>query len=110
MLVWKGWGFLVPIIVFGCLLGVAKATETIFNDERYYVANGWPKMTGMFIAAIPLWYFGRFLDAKGMRRLIDPETGEDVYIPPGHSFFNFPVHYWAPICVVLGILLAFVKE
>src|SRR5215207_7842747 len=76
MIVWSGLGFLAGVIVLGVLAGVQYATGIWFNDPRYYQTHGWPKMAGLLISAVIVWFVGNYLNRRGERVLVDPKTGE----------------------------------
>ncbi len=110
MIVWRGWGILAGAMIFGSLLGAEHFTESAFEDDRYYQEHGWPKMAGFFVAALPVWFLGKYLNERSKRVLLDPETYEEVVLEAKHSMFGIPMQYWGPISVVLGIVFVFVKD
>ena len=112
MIIWSGWGFVVAVIGIGCLLLTELGVEAAMKDDQYYQNNGWPKLVALLIAAVIVWPLGRALNRpRPGRELIDTNTGERVVLPSGggHSLFFIPVEYWAPLLVVLGVVLLFVK-
>ena len=108
MIIWHGWGFLVAVIGFGCLLLSEVAVETVLGDRDYYQAHGWPKFAAFAVAAALVWFISHRLNARPARVLLDPETGQPVVLKARHSLFFVPMEYWAPIFLVLGIILLFV--
>lgn len=40
----RGWGFLVIVVGFGCLLMTQLFVNTITQDDKYYQTHGWPVM------------------------------------------------------------------
>ena len=109
MIIWNGMGFLVAVIGFGCLLATEFITEAAYKDDRYYQMHGWPKLAAFLVAGVIVWFLGRYLNSKGARRLIDPETNQEVWLKRNHSFFFIRMEYWGPIFVVLGVVFYFVK-
>jgi hypothetical protein len=112
MLVWNGWGFLVAVIGFACLLVTQIVVNSAMQNDEYYQNNGWPKLVGFVVAAIIVWPVGRALNRKGLdRELIDVNTGERVVLSSGggNSLFFIPMEYWAAIFVVLGVIFLFVN-
>jgi hypothetical protein len=108
VIIWKGWGFLVAVIGFGCLLLSELAVEAVLGDSDYYQAHGWPKFAAFAVAAALVWFVSKRLNARPAKVLLDPETGRQVILKPSHSLFFVRMEYWAPIFVVLGIILLFV--
>lgn len=106
---WSGLGFLVPIIGIGCLLASELLTEAAFKDDQYYQLHGWPKFVAILVAGAVVWFLGRYLNTRGAKRLIDPETNKEIWMKNSHTFFFIPMEYWGPAFLVLGIILLFVK-
>jgi hypothetical protein len=112
MIIWRGWGFLVAVIGFGCLLLTEIGIEAVRNDDQFYQDHGWPKLLAFLVAAGIVWPLGRALNrTKPGRELVDPKTGERVVLQPGsqHSLFFVPIEYWAALFVVLGVVFLFVN-
>ena len=84
--------------------------EAAFHDDRYYQAHGWPKLVAFAVAAVIVGIVGRWLNRRQGKVLIDPETGREVVVGRGNTFFFIPMEYWAPILLVLGIIFLFVTE
>jgi hypothetical protein len=109
MIIWSGFGFLVAVVGFGCLILTELMTRAAF-DEKYYQAHGWPKLAGIWVAAALVYVLGLWLDRQPGRAMIDKATGQEVVLKRSHSLFFIPVRYWVYIFLVLGIVLLFVKE
>ncbi len=103
MIVWSGFGFLVPVITFGCLLATEAGIEALYRDNKYYQSHGWPTLAAFLLAAIIIWPISGILDRRGGRTLVDPATGEQVIIGGSHTFFYIPMKWWPVVCVALGI-------
>ncbi len=111
MIIWNGWGVLGLIVGFASMLLMQIGVNTAMQDGQYYQSTGWPKCAAFVIAAIIVWPLGRAFNRKRIdRRLVDPETGEDVVLKSGggHSLFFTPMEYWAIIYVGIGVVLLFV--
>jgi hypothetical protein len=107
MVIWSGLGFLVPAITFLLLLIAEYVTESLFRDESYYQAHGWPKLLAFFLAGAVIWPLGVYLNRKQGKVMIEKETGKEVF-KPDHSFFFIRIDYWGPILFALGIIFLFV--
>ncbi|MEW4567441.1 hypothetical protein AB1L88_06195 [Tautonia sp. JC769] len=110
MVIWSGWGFLVGVITFGCLIATEFLVEEVYQDEQFYQANGWPKLAGFLASAVIVGVVGRWIGRKQGRVLIDPETGEEVRVGGNNTFFFIPMEKWAPILLVLGVIFLFVTD
>jgi hypothetical protein len=108
MVIWSGLGFLVAAITFLLLLIAEYVTESLFRDESYYQAHGWPKLLAFFLAGAVIWPLGLYLNRKQGKVMIEKETGKEVLIKPNHSFFFIRMEYWGPILFALGIIFLFV--
>jgi hypothetical protein len=112
MLIWNGWGFLVAVIGFACLLVTQIVVNAAMQDDEYYQTTGWPKLVAFVVATIIIWPVGRAFNRKRPdRELIDVNTGERVVLSSGggNSFFFVPMEYWAAIFLVLGVVFLFIK-
>lgn len=92
MLIWKGNGIAVPLIVAGSLLGLDYVTGQA-NGPGYYATHVWPKLVAFGIAAVATFFVARANDNAGR---------EDDH------FFFVPLRYWTVILVIGGIILSIV--
>jgi hypothetical protein len=100
---WRGQGYLVPIITFGCLLLSDWLTTVLFGDKDFYADHGWPKLTAFLVAAALVFGIDRLLDSgvKYDDEIASPTKDHD-------TFFFLPVRYWPLILCGLGILFFFI--
>ncbi|HEV2289983.1 MAG TPA: hypothetical protein VGR81_13650 [Candidatus Acidoferrales bacterium] len=110
MLVWRGKGFLVALIAFGCLILTDLATRSMFTDKGYYQHHGWPKLVGFFIAAVSVYALRSWFGCGRERILIERETGQEVKISLEDSLLGIPVRFWPFILLGLGVVFSFVRE
>ena len=61
MIIWRGLGFLVAVLVAGVLFGAQYATRRSFGDE-YWQGNAWPAAAALAGAAVLCWFLGRRLN------------------------------------------------
>ena len=92
-IVWKGWGFLVPIIG---LVSLAMGA-----------GNRWGAPIAMIVAAAAIYVIAKKLDGIPGKVFIDPETDQEVEFKAEHSLYFIKMKYWPLIFVVLGILSIF---
>jgi hypothetical protein len=106
MIVWRGRGYWVALIAFGCLLISDWLTSIRFHNREYYAQHGWPKMVAFFVAAGVLW-------PLALRREDEVIHGEQRYKEPflrkNDSLFFIPARYWPLVLVGLGCLFYFVR-
>lgn len=103
MLIWRGYGFTVPLITFFVCFLLQYSLDAMFY-KGYYTLSKWPISVALFIAATVVWFLGKSLNKNTERILLDPKTGQEVKIVNTHSLFWIRVEYWAPILVVFGII------
>src|ERR1700687_1352256 len=86
MIVYRGRGGLVAIIIFGCLLGTELFTRFYFRDSTYYQQHGWPKAAGFLIAAALVWSLSRgnrddtFVGVEDFTRESVLRKGDTLYL------------------------------
>lgn len=105
MIIWSGVGFLVAVVVFGCSFGLNLAFNAWLGDG-YYDTHKWPFAISLFLSAVICWLLGSALRKRGTQTVIDKGTGEEVVLNRSkHSLFFIPMHIWAPILAVLGVIM-----
>ena len=106
MIVWSGHGYLVAVFVFVASLLMELGTESVFNDDNYYQREAWPLALALVTAGILSFLIGVKLNSAGERRLVDPETNEEVVVASGnHSLFFLKMHWWGPILFVIAVIV-----
>ncbi|MDJ0814055.1 MAG: hypothetical protein QNJ23_10010 [Woeseiaceae bacterium] len=100
LIVWRGLGWLVPVIVMAALILSQASVDAVYGDG-FYTANAWPKQAAFVAAALAVGVLGFFLNYKLRKVLINEETGEAVGKAPSHTLFFIPVEYWAVIVLAL---------
>ena len=82
MIIWRGLGFLVAVIVFANSLIANLITNAITGNESYWEEHQWPLAPSLAFSAVICWFLGKYLDGRKCRVLIDKETGEEVRAKP----------------------------
>jgi hypothetical protein len=110
MVIWTGWGILIGVVGFACLILTQLGVNAAMHDDQFYQSHGWPKLVGLWIAAAVSWPIGRAMNRGEERQLLDPESGQPVVVRSGggHALFFVPVQYWWVIYLILGVVFAFV--
>lgn len=100
MIIWSGWGILIPIIaVLGAVLGYGIGEA--LGIEAYGMG------LGLGLAAFANWAIWRAIDRKGVRVLWDPAVGKEVHIKPKHSLFFIPGRFWTVLIGLLAVVMVF---
>lgn len=110
LIIWNGHGYLVLIIVLACSL----AGNLIINATRgegYYDQHKWPFALSLILSAALCWLLGTFLRKRADRVVIDKKTGEELVINlSSHTFFFVPMHWWAPILLLIALIVLCVES
>lgn len=113
LIVWRGYGWLVAVIVFGCSL-VANLLFNATYGEGYYDRHRWPLALAMLIAGVICWTLGNRLRKRSDRVVIDKATGQEIIMNQSwHALFFIPMHLWGPVLgAIAGVLfvLEFVRR
>ena len=106
MIVWSGHGYLVAVFVFGASLLMELGTESAFRDDTFYQREAWPFALALIIAGVLSFLIGVKLNSAGERRLVDPETNEEVVVSSAnHSLFFLKMHWWGPILFIIAAIV-----
>lgn len=104
--IWEGHGYLaalIPIIIFFLYLVI----ETVFTGSEDLSSLG--VIFCLALSSYLLWIIGKRLNRNNNRRLIDPETNEEVILKSNHSLFFIKLQYWGVILGIASVLL-FITE
>jgi hypothetical protein len=109
MIIWRGFGFLIVVIVFGFALGCNFAFDAFFG-KGYYETHKWTIGVAMLLSAAVCWILGTALRKRPAQIVIDKLTGREMAISRNrHCLFFIPMHLWAPILTFIACVL-FVLE
>jgi hypothetical protein len=103
MLIWSGRGYLVAVFVFGLSLLANLATNALTGDGAYWDSHQWPFAVSLLVSGLACWYAGWLTGDRKVRRLIDPETGEQVILRGSDSLFFVPMKWWGPMLAGIGV-------
>ena len=104
MVIWTGFGILVPIIFILGYVGGGSLQTSIIGDAHNSGAANICISFGLALSSITCWYLHNFLVEKGAKTLLDKETGEDVLFIPSHSLYFIPMHWRGVIGAVITSL------
>jgi hypothetical protein len=113
MIVHRGRGGLIALIVFLCFLAAEAYTRFRYRDDTYYQTHPWPKLIACLVAAALVWWLSpRDAPAAstGQPPPIEPETSSFKLnlFRKTDSLFFIPVEYWPYLLCLLGIVLYFI--
>jgi len=107
MVIWTGFGILIPIIFILGVGGGVFLENSIFGDAQNSGTRAICFSLGLALSSITCWFFHKSLVKKGTKTLLDKETGEDVVFKPSHSLFFIPMHWWGVIGAAVSSFLLF---
>jgi hypothetical protein len=97
VIIWSGWGILVPLIM---ALALLLAVPFEGDSAKYGLAFS------QFVAAAGIWFVGKKLNDKPGRVMIDQETGEALELKTKHSLFFIKMEYWAFVVAAIAVVMA----
>lgn len=100
-LIWRGWGWLVPVIVIAAFVATQLGLNAAIGENTYESAE-WPKYMAAGVAAALIGLAGYLLNYKYRKVAVNEETGEK-HKAPSHHFFFVPMEFWAVVVPVAFI-------
>ncbi|MHC4658361.1 MAG: hypothetical protein ACYS83_04185 [Planctomycetota bacterium] len=104
MIIWRGLGFLVAVIVFANSLIANLITNTITGNESYWEEHHWPLALSLIVSAVVCWFLGKYFDGRKGRILIDKETGEEIRVGAANELFFIKMYLWGPILLIFAAI------
>ncbi|WP_017603081.1 hypothetical protein [Nocardiopsis alkaliphila] len=105
MIIWRGWGILVPLIAAVIAVPCAAITAEVTGQQHL---GGIGFGVGLLLAAAAVFFAGSKLNAP--KQGFHPATGQPVEYRNSHTFFFVPMQYWAfvlPLAAVGAAATAF---
>ncbi len=104
MLIWKGKGYLIFVIVFVISLLLELTTEAISGQDTFYQDHSWPLALALALSGAVIAFLSRKLVSEPPKTLIDKDTGEEYKLEAKHSLFFIKMDYWSYILIALSVL------
>lgn len=109
MIIWTGWGFIVPLIALFNFVLFEYLSEIIYKDSSYYQMHLWPKIAASVCSSILIWIINKYFLYKKIQHLIDPKSGEEVILKRTHSLFFIELSYWAIILPIATLIISLIN-
>lgn len=103
ILIWRGWGLLVPLMML-LFLWFSNLIANGIAGYNYSESNSWIYSIGLFAVAIPIWFLGKHLNKNSPKFLINVKTNKRQYFPKKHSFFEIPFESCSLLSILLGLM------
>jgi hypothetical protein len=103
MIVWRGWGILTVVILFGALILTQLAVDAVGGEGTYEASPYLYAGFGLVIGGTATHFLGRWLDGRSRRRdLVDQQTGERVVLQDRNDLFWVSMRTWGLVAIVAG--------
>jgi hypothetical protein len=107
MIIWRGWGFLAAVLLFGGLVLAQLLINGVAGEGTYEANSAVYGGIGVAVGGIATFLLGQWLDGRNPpRRLVDQETGQRVVVEARNDLFWMPMKLWGVIGIVGGLILA----
>jgi hypothetical protein len=103
ILFWRGWGIIVPIIIFLCGLVAYKLAG---GTDESWKQHSYPLAGALLVAAGLIWLADRYFYRNPDGRIfIDEKTGQRFRRVPTHDLFFLRLKWWSLVCIGLAVLV-----
>ena len=100
-MIWRGWGILLPLgVVLGAFIGMLVATSVLGPQS-----NGLMPAIVIIFATLGAYVVMSLLARSDKGKVvIDKESGEEILLKRGDSFFFIPLRFWFYLMCVLSVI------
>lgn len=109
MIIWKGYGFIVFIIVFVNSLIAELISEEVSKNDHYYQENPIPMGISFFISGLMIFKINEYFDKKRSMNEGTHIFDKITITQNDHSLFFIPFKYWTYILVAISFILIIAK-
>jgi hypothetical protein len=107
VIIWRGWGFLAAIFLFGGLLVTQLVVDGVAGQGTYSNNSAVFGGIGAMVGGAVTLAVARWLERRNPpRQLVDPATGEGVRLQSRDDLFFIPMKFWGLIGIVGGAIIA----
>ena len=104
IIVWRGWGIIVPGIWFAALM-LSAVIQGAVGSGTYLAYRGLIAAVVAVVCGFAIWFIAKAIESRPGRIFIDKATGREIKVGANAgSFFFVPTRYWAFITVGLGLV------
>ena len=107
LIIWRGWGFLTPLLVFLVWFLPLALIQGAVGHAAYSHYRTSLSLVFALLAAGAVWMVGRRLNGAPGRILVDSRTRQRVVVGKRHELFFIPMQWWALPIILFGILQLF---
>jgi hypothetical protein len=95
IIIWRGLGFLVVVVVLGLLLLAQTMAEHFSGNKQYWQEHGWPVAASLLASGMICWLLGSARDGA--------VSESDHKMPTRDSLFFIRLRWWGPILIALAV-------
>jgi hypothetical protein len=108
MIIWQGFGILIPIVALLVMLLVQFGLEAIVPSAIMDEYKKWFALLNFLMIAAALHGLAVLLKKIGKPKIvIDKESGKEIELRRSDSLFFVPARFWPYIVLAFGILIMF---
>jgi hypothetical protein len=109
MIIWRGWGIIAAVLLFGGLLAAQLVVDAVAGDGTYEANSLVFGGIGVAVGGVATYALATWLERRNPpRTLVDQSTGEQVVLKQQNDLFFIPMKHWGLIGIVGGIVMAVV--
>ena len=104
----RGRGYVIGLVVVGCLLISDWLCGVRYHDSGYYAQHGWPKLAAFALAAGIIWW----LNSWGKEETVgvdQRDLARRAFFGRQDTLFFIPASYWPLLLCVLGGAFFFIR-
>ena len=106
MIIWRGWGFLVPVVAFAVAFGTEFVVDSIAGAGTYSNSGGLFTGVALIVAGALIFAFAMWEERRNPPRvLVDKATGKEETQVSRSDLFFVPIRWWGLAGIVLGLVL-----
>ena len=88
MIIWRGRGGVIALIVFACFLLADFASQAAYHDPSYLATHGWLRLVAFWVSAGIVFALRSWLGVGKDRTVIDKATGREIKLSSEGTFFR----------------------
>ena len=105
MLIWRGWGWMVPMLFVLGLVGGEFLTDTITGDAAYWPEHSWVQFVACLVVGGIVGVLGLALNVGGYQQHLTQGLPKKDFV--SHTFMFVPLQYWGVLVPALGAYVVF---
>jgi hypothetical protein len=105
MIIWRGWGILAAILLFGGLVAAQFVADAVGGKGTYAANTFLYAGLGLIVGGGLTFLFARWEKGRNPPRVLaDKETGQEVTLQNRSDLFFVPMKYWGLLGIGAGVV------